>query len=165
MFFLKFHCSIERVWAQAKRYIRAHCIYLFNGLLRTVAPALDSAIRKYFQKARDYMYITAYREGHVPGCQLLLNDTNLTEESLKLCNSILISTQLVELLILSLFSCTFFSLLFFPHFILQISCTVCACFLPFLLTIYAFSIEFSLFFRKHFLSSGIFKFFLAESLL
>ena len=40
--------------------------------VRTVDPALDSVdtvlIRKYFRNARDY--ITAYREGHVPGRQL-----------------------------------------------------------------------------------------------
>ena len=64
--------SIECVWAQAKRYTRAHCNYSFNGLLRTVGPVLDSVdtvlIRKYCRKARDY--ITAYREGHVPGQQL-----------------------------------------------------------------------------------------------
>ena len=75
MFFPKFHCemnSIERVWAQAKRYTRAHCNYSFNGQVPTVDPALDSVdtvlIRKYFRNVRDY--ITAYREGHVPGRQL-----------------------------------------------------------------------------------------------
>ena len=80
--------SIERVWAQAKRYTWAHCNYSFQGLLRTVNPALDSVdttlIRKYFQKARDY--ITAYREGHVPGGQLE-DAVNPTVGSPRTCNN------------------------------------------------------------------------------
>ena len=46
MYYLpKFHCElnpIERVWAQAKRYSRAHCKYSIVSLRRTVYPALDS---------------------------------------------------------------------------------------------------------------------------
>ena len=52
-FFPKFHCefnSIERVWAQAKWYTRAHS---YVGLQKTVGPALDSIdtvlIRKYLE--------------------------------------------------------------------------------------------------------------------
>ena len=46
MYYLpKFHCElnpIERVWAQAKRYSRAHCKCSIVSLQRTVHPALDS---------------------------------------------------------------------------------------------------------------------------
>ena len=68
----KFHCElnpIERVWGEAKRYIRVHCDYSFAGLERTIIPALDSVrldtIRKYFRKCREYM--EAYREGKAGG--------------------------------------------------------------------------------------------------
>ena len=41
---LKFHCElnpIERVWAQSKKYTRAHCDYSFKGLEGTIIPALE----------------------------------------------------------------------------------------------------------------------------
>ena len=41
----KYHCElnpIERVWAQAKRYSRAHCKYNLVSLRKTIIPALES---------------------------------------------------------------------------------------------------------------------------
>ena len=74
-FIPKFHCElnpIERVWAESKKYTRAHCDYSFNGLETTINPALNSVpldfIRKYFRKMRDYM--AAYREGLIAGPEL-----------------------------------------------------------------------------------------------
>ena len=74
-FIPKFHCElnpIERVWAQSKKYSRAHCDYSFKGLEGTIIPALDSvtldSIRKFFRKMRDY--INAYKEGLTAGPEL-----------------------------------------------------------------------------------------------
>ena len=74
-FIPKFHCElnpIERVWAQSKKYTRAHCDYSFKGLEDTIIPALDSVnldtIRKFFRKMRDY--IKAYKEGFTAGPEL-----------------------------------------------------------------------------------------------
>ena len=71
-FIPKFHCElnpIERVWAQSKKYTRAHCDYSFKGLEDTIVPALDSVsldtIRKFFRKMRDY--IKTYKEGYIAG--------------------------------------------------------------------------------------------------
>lgn len=51
---------IERVWALAKRYMRAHCNYTLQGRRRTVPQGLDRVtvenIRKFFRKTRDYMF-------------------------------------------------------------------------------------------------------------
>ncbi len=70
-FLPKFHPElnpIERVWAQSKKYARAHCKYSLPSLRRTIGPALDSvspeSIRKHFNKVRHYMF--AYLEG-LPG--------------------------------------------------------------------------------------------------
>ena len=67
----KYHCElnpIERVWAQAKRYSKAHCNYSIVSLRNTVAPALESvpleSIQRHFNKVRHYMF--AYLEG-LPG--------------------------------------------------------------------------------------------------
>ena len=75
IFIPKFHCElnpIERVWAQSKKYTRAHCDYSFKGLESTIIPALDSvtldSIRKFFRKMRDYM--DAYKEGLSAGPEL-----------------------------------------------------------------------------------------------
>ena len=75
MFLPKFHCElnpIERCWCQAKRYLRAHCNYTFQGLQKTIPKALDSvqidSIKKFFRKSREYMF--AYIEGHVAGHKL-----------------------------------------------------------------------------------------------
>ena len=85
MFIPKFHPElnpIERVWGRAKVYARNHCNYSFAGLQSTVTPALESvsldAIRKYFQKSRDYIH--AYREG-ISGFQA--NDAIKTYKSQK----------------------------------------------------------------------------------
>ena len=68
IFIPKFHCElnpIERVWAQGKKYMCAHCIYSFKGVENTIVPTLDSvtlnSIRRFFRKMRDYM--DAYKEG------------------------------------------------------------------------------------------------------
>ena len=67
-FLPKFHCelnAIERVWAQAKVYSRAHTNFTLVKLRQIINPALDSVsvdlIRKYARKARDYE--AAYRAG------------------------------------------------------------------------------------------------------
>ena len=71
-FLPKFHCelnAIERVWAQAKVYCRAHTNFTLAKLRLIINPALDSVsvdlIRKYTRKARDYE--DAYRAGHKAG--------------------------------------------------------------------------------------------------
>ena len=72
-FFLpKFHCelnTIEKVWAQAKVYCRAHTIFTLVKLRAIINPALDSVsvdlIRKYARKAR--YYEQAYKDGHNAG--------------------------------------------------------------------------------------------------
>lgn len=72
-FFLpKFHCelnAIERVWAQANVYCRAHTNFTLMKLRQIINPALDSVstdlIRKYARKARDFE--RAYLEGHKAG--------------------------------------------------------------------------------------------------
>ena len=68
IFLPKFHCelnAIERVWAQAKVYSRAHTNFTLVKLRQIINPALDSVsvdlIRKYARKARDYE--AAYRAG------------------------------------------------------------------------------------------------------
>ena len=70
-FLPKFHPElnpIERVWAQSKKYTRAHCKYSLPSLRKTVGPALNSvsleSIQKHFNKVRHYMF--AYLEG-LPG--------------------------------------------------------------------------------------------------
>ena len=75
IFIPKFHCElnpIERVWAQSKKYTRAHCDYSFKGPEDTIIPALDSvtldSIRKFFRKMRDYMH--AYKDGLTAGPEL-----------------------------------------------------------------------------------------------
>ena len=60
---------IERVWAQLKRYIKAHCNYLIMSLRKNVPLSYDSVtlenIQKHFRKVRHYMF--AYLEGLIPG--------------------------------------------------------------------------------------------------
>lgn len=74
-FIPKFHCElnpIERVWAQSKKFTRAHCDYTFHGLENTLDQSLDSipldTIRRFFRKMRDYL--AAYREGLTLGPQM-----------------------------------------------------------------------------------------------
>ena len=49
---------IERCWAKAKQYARAHCDYTFPSLQGIAEQALDSItldqVRKHFRKVRDY---------------------------------------------------------------------------------------------------------------
>ena len=74
-FLPKFHPElnpIERVWAQSKKYTRAHCNYSLPSLRKNIGPALDSipleSIQKHFCKVRHYMY--AYLEGLPGGLEL-----------------------------------------------------------------------------------------------
>ena len=69
MFLPKFHCElnpIERCWAQAKRYTKAHCNYSIEGLRRNIPLSLDSIsddnIKNHFRKVRNYMF------GYLQGC-------------------------------------------------------------------------------------------------
>ena len=71
-FLCTFHCelnAIERVWAQAKVYCRAHSNFTLVKLRQIIHPALDSVsvdlIRKFARKARDYEQ--AYRAGNRAG--------------------------------------------------------------------------------------------------
>ena len=66
-FLPKFHCelnAIERVWAQAKVYCRAHTNFTLVKLRQLINPTLNSVsvdlIRKYTRKARNYEQ--AYRD-------------------------------------------------------------------------------------------------------
>ena len=67
----KFHCElnpIEQVWAEAKRYSKAHCNHSIVSLRKTIRLAVESTshdnIKKRFTKVRHYMF--AYFEG-LPG--------------------------------------------------------------------------------------------------
>ena len=75
IFLPKFHCElnpIERYWAQAKRYTRAHTNYTIQKLRTNVPVALDSVtvenITNYFRKVRHYMF--AYLQGIAGGLDL-----------------------------------------------------------------------------------------------
>ena len=75
LFLPKFHCElnpIEKCWAQAKRYTRAHTNYTIQKLRLMVPDGLDSAmvenILNYYNKARNYMF--AYLEGGAGGKEL-----------------------------------------------------------------------------------------------
>ena len=69
MFLPQFHCElnpIERCWAQAKHYPKAHCNYSIEGLRRNIPLCLDSIsddnIKNHFRKVRHYMF------GYLQGC-------------------------------------------------------------------------------------------------
>ena len=71
-FIPKFHCElnpIERVWGQAKVYIRKYTNFTIQRLREIINPGLDSVstdvIRKYYRKAAEYE--RAYREGKQAG--------------------------------------------------------------------------------------------------
>ena len=74
LFLPKFHCElnpIEKCWAQAKRYTRAHTNH--TKKLRLIVPdGLDSVmvenLQNYYNKARNYMF--AYLEGIAGGKEL-----------------------------------------------------------------------------------------------
>ena len=75
IFLPKFHCElnpIERCWAQAKRYTRAHTNYTIQKLRTDVPVALDSVtvenITNYFRKVTHYMF--AYLQGIAGGSDL-----------------------------------------------------------------------------------------------
>ena len=68
----KFHCELNRVWGQAKKYSRAHTNFTLVRLRTIIGPALDSVstdfIRKYFRRVREYEQ--AYLEGKQAGKEL-----------------------------------------------------------------------------------------------
>ena len=75
VFLPKFHPElnpIERVWAQLKRYTKAHCKYSIQSLCKTIPDAYDSVslenIQNHFRKVRHYMF--GYLEGLKPGNEL-----------------------------------------------------------------------------------------------
>ena len=74
-FLPKFHPElnpIERVWAQLKRYTKAHCKYTIRSLRKKVPDSYYSVtlenIQNHFRKVRYYMF--AYLEGLKPGQEL-----------------------------------------------------------------------------------------------
>ena len=74
-FLPKFHpklTPIERVWAQLKRYTKAHCKYSIQSLRNNIPNSYDSVslenIQNHFRKVRHFMY--AYLEGLQPGKEL-----------------------------------------------------------------------------------------------
>ena len=74
IFLPKFH-SIERVWAQAKRYTKAYCKYNLLSLRKNIPLGLQSVstdnIQNYHRKVQHYMF--SYLEGHVAGAELEKN--------------------------------------------------------------------------------------------
>ena len=71
-FLPKFHPElnrIERVWAQLKRFTKAHCKYSLPSLRKNIPLAYDSVtvdnICNHFRKVRHYMF--GYLEGLTPG--------------------------------------------------------------------------------------------------
>ena len=74
-FLPKFHPElnpIERVWAQLKRYTKAHCKLSLPSLRKNIPLAYDSVtlenIQNHFRKIRHYMF--GYLEGLGPGQEL-----------------------------------------------------------------------------------------------
>ncbi len=74
-FLPKFHPElnpIERVWAQMKRYTRAHCKYSIQSLRVNIPQAIESItkdnIANHFRKVKHFMY--CYLEGLAPGRDL-----------------------------------------------------------------------------------------------
>ena len=74
-FLPKFHPElnpIERVWAQLKRYTKAHCKYSIQSLRNNIPNSYDSVsldnIQNHFRKVRHFMF--AYLEGLQPGKEL-----------------------------------------------------------------------------------------------
>ena len=74
-FLPKFHPElnpIERVWAQLKRFTKAHCKYTLPSLQKNIPLSYDSVsldnIQNHFRKVRHYMF--CYLEGLTPGKEL-----------------------------------------------------------------------------------------------
>ena len=63
---------IERVWAQLKLHVKAHCKYTFPSLRKNIPLAYDSVslenIQNHSRKVRHYMY--GYMEGLKHGAEL-----------------------------------------------------------------------------------------------
>lgn len=74
-FLPKFHPElnpIERVWAQLKRFTKAHCNYTLPSLRKNIPQAYDTVslenVQNHFRKVRHYMF--CYLEGLTPGKDL-----------------------------------------------------------------------------------------------
>lgn len=71
MLFAKLN-PIERVWAQLKRYTKAHCKYSLPSLRKNIPLAYDTVtlenIQNHFRKIRHYMF--CYLEGLSAGKEL-----------------------------------------------------------------------------------------------
>ena len=74
-FLPKFHPElnpIERVWAQLKRFTKAHCKYSIQSLRKNIPLAYDAVtlenIQNHFRKVRHYMF--CYLEGFTQGQEL-----------------------------------------------------------------------------------------------
>ena len=74
-FLPKFHPElnpIERVWAQLKRYTKAHCKYSLLSLRKNIPHTYDTVtlenIQNHFRKVWHYMF--CYLEGLTPGTEL-----------------------------------------------------------------------------------------------
>lgn len=74
-FLPKFHPElnpIERVWAQLKRYTKAHCKYTIHSLRKNIPDSYDSVslenIQNHFRKVKHFMF--GYLEGLKPGQEL-----------------------------------------------------------------------------------------------
>lgn len=75
VFLPKFHPKlnpIERVWAQRKRYTKAHCKYTIGSLRKNIPDSYDSVslenIQNHFRKVRHFMF--GYLKGLKPGQEL-----------------------------------------------------------------------------------------------
>ena len=75
IFLPKFHPElnpIERVWAQFKRYTKAHCNYSIQSLRKNIPTSYDSVtlenIQNHVRKVKHYMF--GYLEGLAPGKEL-----------------------------------------------------------------------------------------------
>ena len=75
IFLPKFHPElnpIERVWAQLKRYTKAHCKYSIQSLRKNIPAAYDSVtlenIQNHFREVKHFMF--GYLEGLTPGKEL-----------------------------------------------------------------------------------------------
>ena len=106
VFLPKFHPElnpIERVWAQLKRFTKAHCKYSNGSLRKNIPLAYDSVtmenIHNHFRKVRHYMF--AYLEGLTPGVELEMHIninkfSNHTEKLESMNNILFVVTKYLQ---------------------------------------------------------------------